>query len=254
MRHYDTILFDLDGTLTESAPGIVNAVLYALKKNGIEETDREKLMTFVGPPLYDSFQKHYGMSKQQADHMVDDFREYYHERGWKENSPYEGVPEMLQTLRAQGRKLAVATSKPEVTAKQILSFFGLTEYFDLIAGATMDDSRSRKGDVIAYAVAQLKAAAVGEPEKAEAEGELKKTAAADEPEKSETGRANGTGDHILMVGDRSHDVAGAKENGLPCVGVLYGYGSREELEEAEAAAICTTVEDLPDVIAGLERE
>ncbi len=238
MRHYDTILFDLDGTLTESAPGIVNAVLYALKKNGIEESDRDKLMTFVGPPLYDSFQTHYGMSKQQADHMVDDFREYYHERGWKENAPYEGIPEMLQTLRAQGRKLAVATSKPETTAKQVLAWFDLTEYFDLIAGATMDDSRSRKGDVIAYAIAQLETEVAGEPGITEKMG---------------TGK-NADHDHILMVGDRSHDVAGAKENGLPCVGVLYGYGSREELEEAQAVAICAEVKDLPDVIAGLERE
>ncbi len=238
MRHYDIILFDLDGTLTESAPGIVNAVLYALKKNGIEETDRDKLMTFVGPPLYDSFQTHYGMSKQQADHMVDDFREYYHERGWKENASYKGIPEMLQILRAQGRKLAVATSKPEETAKQVLAWFGLTEYFDLIAGATMDDSRSRKGDVIAYAIAQLEAEAAGESENSE---------------KGSAGK-NANHDHILMVGDRSHDVAGAKENGLPCVGVLYGYGSREELEAAQAAAICAEVGDLPGVIAGLERE
>ncbi|MCC8138467.1 MAG: HAD family hydrolase [Clostridiales bacterium] len=236
MRRYDIILFDLDGTLTESAPGIVNAILYALKKNGIEETDRDKLMTFVGPPLYDTFQAEYGMSKQQADHMVDDFREYYHERGWKENSPYGGIPEMLQELRTQGRKLAVATSKPEESAKQILTWFGLAEYFDLIAGATMDDSRSRKGDVIAYAIAQLNLESAREQEAAQAMP------------------AKETADHILMVGDRSHDVAGAKENGISCVGVLYGYGTRKELEEAQAAAICAEVRDLPEVIVQLERE
>ncbi|MCD8106194.1 MAG: HAD-IA family hydrolase [Lachnospiraceae bacterium] len=218
MKHYKYLLFDLDGTLTESGRGIINSVLYALKKNGIDETDREKLWAFVGPPLTDSFQKYYGMTREQSLHMVDDYREYYLERGWKENLVYEGIPEVLESLRAQGRRLIVATSKPETSAKKILAYFQLDSYFDLIAGATMDESRNRKDQVIAYALRQM-----------------------------------GTAENILMVGDRSHDVEGARENGLLCIGVLYGYGSREELEEAGAAAICPEVRDLPAVIAALEK-
>ncbi|MCD7818679.1 MAG: HAD hydrolase-like protein [Lachnospiraceae bacterium] len=236
-RYYEYILFDLDGTLTESAPGIINAVIYALKKNGIEETDREKLLSFVGPPLVDSYQKYYGISAEQAIHMVDDYREYYHVSGWKENSVYTGIPEVLQTLRNQGRKLVVATSKPEMSAKQILSYFGLDSYFELIAGASMDESRSQKGRVIAYALSQLKL-------------ELKAPSGGGSAmEASPQGFMPG----ILMVGDRSHDVNGARENGLPCVGVLYGYGNQRELEEAGAAAICPEVSDLPRVIEALER-
>lgn len=247
MRHYEYILFDLDGTLTESDPGIINSVLYALKKNGIEETDREKLRAFVGPPLTESFQNYYGMSEEQAAHMVDDYREYYHDRGWRENSVYFGIPEALQILREQGRKLAVATSKPEMFAKQILSWFHLAPYFDLIAGATMDSSRSRKGQVISYALKQLGAGQddrIGK-ERYSALADGKRTPAGHlTPLRGET--------NILMVGDRLHDVLGAKENGLPCVGVLYGYGTRRELEQAGVAAICREPKDLPDVIAELE--
>ncbi|MCD7954903.1 MAG: HAD hydrolase-like protein [Lachnospiraceae bacterium] len=224
MKHYEYILFDLDGTLTESGTGIINSVIYALKKNGIMETDREKLRAFVGPPLSESFQKFYGMTKEESLHMVDDYREYYHDRGWKENFVYEGIPQMLEVLRAQGRKLIVATSKPEESSNKILSYFQLDGYFELIAGATMGEGRNKKGEVIAYALSQI-------PEK--------------EQKPFDTAR-------MLMVGDRSNDVDGARENGLSCVGVLYGYGSRKELEEAGAAAICPEVKDLPDVIAALE--
>ncbi|MCD7885856.1 MAG: HAD hydrolase-like protein [Lachnospiraceae bacterium] len=224
MKHYEYILFDLDGTLTESGTGIINSVLYALKKNGIEESDREKLRAFVGPPLSESFQRFYGMSKEQSLHMVDDYREYYLERGWKENFVYEGIPQVLETLRGQGRKLIVATSKPEETSKRILTYFQLDGYFELIAGATMGEGRNKKGEVIAYALSQIM-----------------------EKERKSIDTAR-----MLMVGDRLNDVDGARENGLSCVGVLYGYGSQKELEEAGALAICPEVRNLPDVIAALE--
>ncbi|MCD8338075.1 MAG: HAD hydrolase-like protein [Lachnospiraceae bacterium] len=236
MKHYEYILFDLDGTLTESHPGIINAVLYALKKNGIEETDREKLLAFVGPPLTDSFQQYYGMPKEQALRMVDDYREYHQDRGWKENAVYGGIPEVLETLRSQGRKLFVATSKPEPIAIRTVEYFHLDRYIERVFGASMDESRSQKGRVISYALSQI--AKIYCPETGDTRAPQQRSALR-LPD-------------ILMVGDRLHDVEGAKENGLPCVGVLYGYGTRKELEEAGAAAICPGVRDLPGVIAALE--
>ncbi len=222
---YPYILFDLDGTLTESGEGIINSVLYALEKNGIRETDRGKLRAFVGPPLKESFERHYGFSEEKADRLVEDYREYFNARGWAENSVYPGIPGMLQKLRNEGRKLIVATSKPESASIRILSYFHLDGYFTLIAGASLDDCRTRKGDVIAYARTRMQAS-------------------------DGTGGPGG----YLMVGDRAEDVLGAQENGIPCIGVLYGYGSREELEQAGAAALCLKTADLPAVIAALERQ
>lgn len=216
MANYRCILFDLDGTLTDSAPGIVNSVQYALKKNGMDEPDREKLLDFVGPPLTDSFMKHYGMSRKEAEHMVEDYREYFRVRGWKENSVYDGVRQMLETLKCRGKKLVVATSKPEKFARQILAYFKLDTYFDYIGGSTMDGRISGKDQVISCVLDQI-------------------------------GLENK--DQAVMVGDREHDVIGARANGLPCIGVLYGYGSREELEAAGALAICPDTEQLPDYVS-----
>ena len=212
---YDYILFDLDGTLTDSAEGIVNSVLYALKKKGIEEHDRDKLHAFVGPPLIDSFMKYYGMSKEEAKGMVPLYREYFEPKGWAENRVYEGIPEVLSELRARGKHLLVATSKPELFAKRILEHFRLAQYFELICGASMDEKLSRKDQVIDCVIREAGAEHIKE---------------------------------MIMVGDREHDVLGARKNGLPCVGVLYGYGSREELEAAGAAAICPTVKELPEYL------
>ncbi len=222
MMKYSYILFDLDGTLTKSGEGIVNSILYALKKNGIKETDREKLNACVGPPLDETFKKYYGVPDELIGKYIDDYREYFHARGWAENAVYPGIPESMQTLCSQGRRLAVATSKPEEISKQIISYFHLDPYLTLVAGATMDGSRSKKGDVIAYALKRLEA---GRPQ-----------------------------ENVLMVGDRAEDVIGAKENGIPCIGVLYGYGSEEELTLSGADAICAETTDLPEVIAALERE
>lgn len=207
---FETVLFDLDGTLTDPGLGITNSVMYALDRFGIHESDRTKLYTFIGPPLWDSFMRYYGMSREEADRAVDFYREYYADRGLFENAVYPGIPQMLEALKAQGKTLAVATSKPEGFSRQILDHFGLSSYFDRIAGASMDRSRSRKADVIRYALEGLPA-------------DLGTT---------------------VMVGDREHDVLGARELGLPCVGVLYGYGDRQELETAGALAIAATVEEL----------
>lgn len=214
MKKYSTVLFDLDGTLTDSAPGIINSVLYALDKFGMS-ADPAELRGFLGPPLDYSFSHFFGFSPEQTENAIKYYREYFSVTGLFENEPYEGVEAMLTGLRASGKKILLATSKPETFAKRILERFELAQYFDLICGATMDTSRSRKADVIRYALAE-----------------------------------SGTTDlsDAIMIGDRHHDVDGARECGLDCIGVLYGYGSREELETAGAVHIAETVGELENLL------
>lgn len=211
MKQYHTILFDLDGTLTDPGIGITNSVWHALKKYNISVEERKELYCFIGPPLIDSFVKYYGFSEDQAREAVAYYREYFADKGKFENEVYDGVETMLKQLKEAGKKLIVATSKPEVFAKQILDYFGLTQYFDFVAGATLDETRVKKAEVIAYALESC-----GITELSDA----------------------------VMVGDREHDVIGAKTVGLDCIGVLFGYGSREELEQAGADYIAETVEDI----------
>ena len=208
---YHTILFDLDGTLTDSGPGITNSVAYALKKWDIIENDINILKKFVGPPLDASFAKYYGFSKEKCVQAIQYYREYYLTKGIYENQVYDGMEELLKWLRDTGRRVIVATSKPEPSAIHVLEYFQIDSYFDIIAGATMDGSRVEKSDVIRYAL-------------------------------DRAGIRDLSG--VVMVGDRENDIQGAKANGLDSIGVLYGYGSREELEEAGAMQIAETVEDL----------
>ena len=208
---YHTILFDLDGTLTDSGPGITNSVAYALKKWNIEEKDINVLRKFVGPPLDASFAKYYGFSKEKCVQAIQYYREYYLTKGIYENQVYDGMEELLKWLRDTGRRAIVATSKPEPSAIHVLEYFHMDSYFDIIAGATMDGSRVEKSDVIRYAL-------------------------------DRAGIRDLSG--VVMVGDRENDIQGAKANGLDSIGVLYGYGSREELEGAGAMQIAETVEDL----------
>ena len=196
---YSTILFDLDGTLTDSAEGIVNSVVYALDKKGVPYASKQELRRFVGPPLQDSFKNYCGFSDEQSKEMVRIFREYFTEKGIYENAVYDGVPEMLDSLCKAGCTLAVATSKPEAFAKQILTRFDLAKYFSVIAGASMDGTS--KPTVIREALRRLEVEASKQ---------------------------------ILMVGDREHDILGAKEVGVSSLGVLYGYGDKEELSSAGA--------------------
>ena len=208
---YDYLFFDLDGTLTDPGMGITNSVAYALKKWNIEAESRESLYRFIGPPLADSFQQYYGFTPEDSLKAVDDYREYFRDKGLYENEVYEGVEDLLKELRARGKKLAVATSKPEVFAVRILKHFGLDGYFDVIAGATMDSSRSKKADVIAWAMQCL--------------GEVNVS-------------------RSVMIGDREHDVLGAKQVGMDSIGVLFGYGDRAEHEKAGATWIAETVADI----------
>lgn len=197
MKQY--ILFDLDGTLTESAPGIINSLKYALERLGVQDYDRAILDKFIGPPLAVSFEKFFGFKGEKCNNAVKIYREYFSEKGLFENAVYSGVEDMLDTLKSAGLKLAVATSKPEVYARRILDKFGLSKYFEVICGIPLNNEHMTKAQVIARAINEL--------------GAANKQAA-------------------LMVGDRDYDVAGAHQNGIECLGVTYGYGSREELEGA----------------------
>lgn len=207
---YNVILFDLDGTLTDPGLGITNSVAYALKHYGIEVEDRKSLYPFIGPPLNDSFMKYYGFSPEKAMEAIFVYREYFRDKGLYENEVYEGVRELLSKIKSSGRKIVLATSKPEEFAVRILEHFDLIKYFDVVAGASMDEKRNKKGDVIAYAME----------------------------------KGNFTREGTVMVGDREHDIFGAKENGLDSIGVLYGYGDRDELEKAGADFIAESVEDI----------
>lgn len=220
---YQYILFDLDGTITESAPGILNSVRYALKKMGFAIRDEEELLQFIGPPLVDSMKKYYGMNEEQAEQAVVFYREYFLQKGLFENSVYEGIEESLKLLSESGKKHAIATSKPEEYSVRIIEHFGLTDKFEKICGATMDKSRNEKADVIRYTLEML-----GIP---------------DEDKGS-----------VLMVGDRRHDIIGAKQNGLDSMGVLYGYGDRNELEEAGADYIAESAMDVAKIILKLDEE
>ncbi|MBY5032067.1 HAD family hydrolase [Streptococcus suis] len=215
---YQTILFDLDGTLTDSGQGILNSVAYALEKMGIEEPDTANLNRFIGPPLYESFSRFYQLSPEDTQSAVDAFRVYFKEKGMFENQLYPGIIPLLEELRTAGKTLIIATSKPEIFAKQILEHFGIAHYFDVIAGASLDSSRISKADVIGYAINQLEAF----PKQA------------------------------VMIGDREHDIEGARMHQLPAIGVLYGYGNKQEFEKAGATMIVETVQDLKKVLLTTE--
>lgn len=215
---YTVVLFDLDGTLTDPGEGITNSVMYSLKKKGIEVTDRSTLYRFIGPPLHESYENYFSFSHEQAMEAVGYYREYYAEKGIFENGVYEGIRSMLETLKEKGVLCLVATSKPEKYARQIVEHYGLADYFYYVAGACMDGSRTDKAEVIAYALEQI-------------------------PGDTDQSR-------VLMVGDRLHDIVGAKKNRIDSVGVLFGYGSEQELKEAGADYLAADVEELTAIISG----
>lgn len=212
-------MFDLDGTLTDPKEGITKSVRHALNHYGIQVDDLDNLTPFIGPPLTDSYKKYYGFSDEQAWEGVLVYREYFSERGWHENKEYPGIKEMLDALKAAGKVLLVATSKPEVFARKILEYFGMSGYFDFIGGADMGETRVRKADVIRYVLEQYGLDASPE-----------------------------TLARCVMVGDREHDVLGARECGMDCVGVLYGYGDRQEMDGCRPAWTADTVDELKDLL------
>lgn len=205
------LLFDLDGTLTDPGEGITNSVAYALGKFGISVADKRELYPYIGPPLTESFRRCHGLSAEQAKQAVGFYREYFSDKGMFENVPYDGVRLLLSELRNKGYTLLIATSKPEEFSIQILRHFSMEEYFDFVAGNTLDESRPTKAEVIGYLKEHYPLMNV---------------------------------DNALMIGDRKYDIDGAISNGLPSIGVLYGYGSRDELERAGATALAADLEDL----------
>ncbi len=206
---YKYILFDLDGTLDDPFEGITKSVEYAMKKFGVE-CDRNELKCFIGPPLTDSFMSVFGLGEEDAFRAVDYYREYYRPTGIFEVTIYEGIKELLSELKSAGYKLVLATSKPIVFANMILEKFGLAEYFDATFGSELDGTRVKKDEVIAYAFESYP---------------MDKSLA-------------------IMVGDRRHDVEGAHKNGIPCIGVTFGYGDRDEHISCGAEHIVDTVAEL----------
>lgn len=205
-----TLFFDLDGTLSDPKEGITKSVAYALEKFDIHIRSLDDLVVFIGPPLADSFMKYYDLDEDESAQAIQYYREYFTEKGIFENVAYGGIDILMQHLTSSGYECIVATSKPEIYAEQILDYFDLRKYFKDVCGATLDGTRSRKGDVIAYALQKH---------------DLRS-------------------DQVIMIGDREHDVLGAKQNGLYSIGVLYGYGDRDELEAAGADSIVCDVLEL----------
>ncbi len=210
MKNYSNLLFDLDGTIIDPKEGITNSVKFALTYFGIEIPRTEELYKFIGPPLRESFSKYYKLNEAETEIAVKKYREFFRETGMYQNELYPGIKEMLANLYSENKSLILATSKAEIFAKKIIENLGLGEYFNYICGSTLDGSRAKKGEIIRYIL-------------------------------DETGiQVNKT----VMIGDKSHDVIGAKSNKVASIGVLYGYGDYEELQHAGATYI---VRDIPEL-------
>lgn len=205
----DYILFDFDGTVFDTAEGITKCVQYALNKMGIE-AELSELMCFAGPPLVEMFAQKYGMDTEQAKKATELYRERYKPIGWKECKPFEGMHELMLKLKKEGKKLAIATSKPQHLAEQILDAYNMLDDFDIICGAEFDGTRSQKWEVIEYVLNKFGITAA----------------------------------EAVMVGDRKYDVIGAKKCGLDCVGVRFGYAEEGELEEHGVVYVAENTEDL----------
>lgn len=213
---YKNVFFDLDGTITDSGEGILNSVEYALKKLGITHYERSKLYGFIGPPLMVSFGEFFGLSEEKCKEGVRLYREYYSKKGIYENRLYDGIIPLLEKLKAAGINIVLATSKPHEFAEEILRYFGIARYFDHIAAAEMNGKRNEKSEIIAYAL-EISGA-----------------------EKSKT----------VMVGDRRFDVLGAKAMGISSIGVLYGFGTEDELVNAGADYTAKTPESVLEIVLG----
>ncbi len=213
---YEVILFDLDGTLTDPVIGITRSIQYALDKMDITEDDPGKLRLFIGPPLLDSFRQYYALSEEEAKRAVEYYREYFSTTGIYENIIYPGVAGLLESLRTGGRRLFVATSKPTVFAERIVEYFGLAGFFSDVVGSNLDGTRCVKAEIIEYIMA--------------AQPGVKKN-------------------RVVMVGDREYDVIGARANGIASIAVTYGYGSMEELKQAQPDHIVESVAQLVKLLS-----
>lgn len=210
----NTLLFDLDGTLTDPKSGITKSVQYSLRKYGIDIDDLDELDKFIGPPLKESYMKYFSFSEQEAIQAIEYYREYFSDKGMFENKVYAGIPELLNSMKEKGIKLAVATSKPTFFATRILEHFSLNQFFDEIIGSNLDNTRTGKKEIIEYTLNQL----------------------------------HRNNNESLMVGDRKHDIIGAQANSVKSVGVLYGYGNKDEIENQNPDFIAENVTSLGDIL------
>ncbi len=215
MKNRNYILFDLDGTLSDPGEGIINSLIYALKHFDIEG-DPKILRTFIGPPLVDSFQEHYGFDKAQTAEAIRIYREHFHVHGLFQNVIYPGIPELLSDLTKAGKTLAVATTKPTIYALQILEYFKIDQHFkeELVVGSFLDGRRTDKGEIIATVLEHL----------------------------------GGNTEDKIMVGDRKFDIIGAKANNLDVIGVTYGYGEEVEIRSYKPTAIASSVAELREFL------
>ena len=214
MKNYTTVAFDLDGTLTDPEAGLTSGFAYALSKMGIAFEDKKSLRRFIGPPLKAELMAVYGLDDSRGEECIRLFREYFSVYGWWDNRLYEGVPEMLEELKLRGKRLILATSKPEIFAKKILRLFDIDKYFDFVGAATLDHTRVEKSEVLSYALDS-----VGADREAS-----------------------------VLVGDRSFDAEGARACDIDSLGVLYGHGSREEIEESAFTYLAERVSDILEIL------
>jgi len=212
---YKYILFDLDGTLTDPGVGITKAVQYALKKNNIVEESLSTLEKFIGPPLKESFVEFYSFNEKMVSDSIQYFREYFRKNGIFENKIYSGILDLLGELRNKGCKVVVATSKPTVFANTVLKNFGMMKYFDLVVGSNLDGTLGNKAEIINCIIENLKIKNLEE---------------------------------TIMIGDRKYDIIGAEKNNIDSIGVLYGYGSLEELEAARPTYIVDSISQLYELL------
>lgn len=214
---YQTILFDLDGTLTDPKEGITKCVQYALKHLGIVEDDLRQLECFIGPPLREQFMERYGFDQEKSNFAVEKYRERFSTTGLYENKIYPGIKDLLEELKSSGRVMALASSKPTIYCEKILEHFEIAQYFQVIVGSELDGQRTDKAQVVEEALNQL---LLQEKEK----------------------------DHVVMVGDRRHDIVGAKKNGVYTIGLRLGYAEEGELEKAGADKIAEDIEHLREIL------
>ena len=215
MKKYENIFFDLDGTLTDSAPGILNSFSHALTAMGLPVPDREELLKVIGPPLAYSFERFFHLEEEDVQRAIDHYRSYYADKGVFENKLYEGIPQLLSSLAQAGRRLCLASTKAEYYVKLIAEHFGIDKYFTFICGSDAAAGRDTKAQVIGRILEGLSIASK---------------------------------DTCLMVGDRAFDVEGAQERGIDCLGVLYGYGDLEELTKAGATYTASSVQELGEML------
>lgn len=215
MKKYDYIAFDLDGTLTDPEVGLVKGFMYAFDRVGIKYDDPKALRRYIGPPLHEEWKREYGFTEEETARAIAIFREYYDELGWAENRVYEGIVELLRELKAMGKTIVLATSKPENTARRIMALFGLDKYFDFCGGASTSSTRDKKWEVLEYSLLS-----VGATDKS----------------------------RCILIGDRKYDAEGASIYGIDSIGVLWGHGSEEEIVSSGFTYVAKTPDDVLNIL------